>query len=73
MLKFILITVLIWFILTKVFRLKLIVFKNTSGPRHQNYEHSNRKEGSIVIEKIPQKKKTEQDTKGGDYVDYEEV
>ncbi len=75
MVKFFLITLLIWFVLTRLLRFRLIVFRNSAdggSGGFQNHAHS-RKEGTIVVDKVPKKEKEEHRAQGGDYVDFEEV
>lgn len=76
MLKFLLIVFLAWFVINRLLRFKVIIFKNgqPNGDFHNSYSTSQRKEGTLRVDKEPSRSpKNGKNPKEGDYVDYEEV
>lgn len=76
MLKFILITLFIWFVITRLLRFKVVVYKGGNGrnPTSSYRNGSSPPEGTIRVDKKPENRKDSQSTNSdGDYVEYEEL
>lgn len=77
--KFILITLLIFYILRVILRLvfpmvlRSMFAKVQQQARNQSEQHSAKPEGAISIDYMPPKTKTGKADKLGDFVDYEEL
>lgn len=76
MLKFLLIVFLAWFVINRLLRVKVLIYKDgqPSGGFNSPYSASKRKEGTLRVDKEPPRSPKEgKNPKEGDYVDYEEV
>lgn len=75
MLRFLLISLIAWFVISRLLRLKVIVYKGGqprggfSGP----YPNKYKQEGTLRVDSDPRKSNGTKGSKEGDYVDYEEV
>ena len=67
MLKFFIVSIIIWFLIIKILRFKFIVYKGPSG----RYSDLKKNQTSQGFKNVKPNKRT--DTNNGEYVDYEEV
>ncbi len=70
MLKFFLISAIIWFIIIKLLRFKFVVYK---APGSGGFNQSKRREGSISMSKTTVAPNKDNKRDKGEYVEYEEV
>jgi hypothetical protein len=75
MLKFILISFVVWFVIFRLFRFKFVLYKNTHSSTSTNQRQgSNKPEGTITVDNLDSGKgRIRKDSQDGEYVDYEEV
>lgn len=71
MLKVVFLLLIAWFVITRLLRFKVVVYKN--GPQPSGFQRPQRPEGKITIEPKPEKNKGGKDANMGDYIEYEEV
>lgn len=75
MLRFLLISLIAWFVISRLLRLKVLVYKGEQprGGFNGPYSNEYKKEGTLRVDSDPRKPNGTKGSKEGDYVDYEEV
>ncbi|HAR20699.1 MAG TPA: hypothetical protein DCR46_08550 [Cytophagales bacterium] len=73
MVKFIFISLAIWFVITRLMRFKFVVYRGNPMHNDNRYHQNQKPEGSITIDNLNSRPRNDKNVADEEYIDFEEV